>query len=417
MASMTSAEAAQTAKASPQRSAAAPKAGATHLVAIGFGFASLLGALLIVGVVPRMRDNRALAEAAIVVKQSVPTVAVTRPQRAGATSLSLPGSVQAFQETEIYARTNGYLDRPLVDIGDTVQAGDLLGRISAPEVDQQLNQARAQLLQAQANLQQAQASLDKAQRDWDRARSLGPSDALSQTQYDTYQSAYEVAKAGVAAARAALVAGQANVEQLRELQAFQKVTAPFAGVITDRHVDAGALINAGSASSAASLFKLSQIDVLRVFVNVPQSSVAAIRVGQEATIEVREFPDRPFKGEVARTTHSLDAASRTLSTEVDVPNADLALLPGMYVQVRFDVTPPGIRWRVPASTVTLGPAGTQVAVVTPENTVRYQNVAIAKDLGSEIEVTSGLSGQETLVRTPSAALPEGTKVQIATDRS
>jgi RND family efflux transporter MFP subunit len=155
------------------------------------------------------------------------------------------------------------------------------------------------------------------------------------------------------------------------------------------------------------------LDVLRVYTNVPQPNVASIHVGQDAVIVAREFPNRQFKGKVARTANSLDPATRTLLTEVDVPNPDLALLPGMYVQVRFDVTASGIRWRIPASALVFGPQGTQVGIVTAENTVHYQNVVVERDLGSAIEISSGLRGDETLVRTPSAALPEGTRIQVA----
>lgn len=403
-------------RASKRRQAAAPKARSHHLVIAGGAIAALLAALLCMGALPRIEQRKALLEAASAVKTSLPVVAVARPQLAGAASITLPGSVQAFEDTVIYARTNGYLEKRLVDIGDAVKAGDLLAQISTPEADQQLNQAKAQLAQAYANLEQTKAKLNQAQRDWDRAQKLGPSDALSQTGYDAYQSGYETAKASVDAAEAAIASSKANVQQLTDIQGFQKVTAPFDGVITQRHVDVGALISAGSSSSAASLFRLSQLDVLRVFASVPQSSVPSIHVSQEATITVREHPDRKFKGKVARTASSLDPATRTLLTEVDVPNPDLALLPGMYVQVDFDVKAPGNQWRIPAGTMVFGSQGTRVAVITPENTVHYQDVTVARDFGSEIMIASGLEGNETLVRTPSAALVEGTKVQIATNR-
>lgn len=400
----------------PRRHVHAPKARSHHMAIIAMAFLALLGTLFWLGVVPRMRNRKALLHAAEIARTSVPTVAVTHPAQAGPVNLLLPGNAQAFQETTIYARTSGYLDKCLVDIGDKVQAGDLLAQISTPEVDQQLDQAKAQLAQAQANRDQMRAKLDQAKAEWERAQTLKQSNALADIEYIDYKSAYETAQAALEAAEAAIGSSQANVRQLADLQSYKRVVAPFSGVITQRSVDVGALISAGSSTSTTSLLRISQEDVLRIYANVPQASVPSIHVGQEAAVLVREYPDRRFKGKVARTANSLDQATRTLLVEVDVPNPDLALLPGMYVQVSFQVKPSAALWRVPASCLWLGPQGTQVALITGQNTIHYQTVTIARDLGNEIEVASGLNGDETLVRTPSAVLAEGAKVEVATNR-
>src|SRR6516165_2509780 len=275
--------------------------------------------LLVIGGVAamlmRMRDSHVLADETA--HNSIPTVAVVHPLAEKPNEeLVLPGSLQAYVESPIYARTNGYLLRWYKDIGSRVTKGELLADIDTPEVDQEL-------LQARANRQQTVAQMDLAKINADRYVGLRKTDSVSQQEADQQTSGYEQAKANLDAA-------DANVRRLEQLESFKRVYAPFTGVLTKRTVDPGTLINAGSAGTGKELFDIARVDPLRVYISVPQNYAPAIKVGMEATVTLQEHPGQTFHGTVVRTAEAIDPSTRTLLTEVDVPNRDEQLLPGSY---------------------------------------------------------------------------------------
>ncbi len=322
-------------------------------------------------------------------------VSVVHPQRSSVVQdLNLPGNVQAFVETPIYARTNGYLQKWYVDIGGKVKAGDLLASIDTPEIDQELAQAEAAELQAQANLDLAKTTADR----W---HNLLKSDGVSQQEVDQNDAALK-------ARQADLNAASANVHRLRDTQSFQKVTAPFTGIITARNVDIGALISNGTSQA---LFRLAQIDVLRVYVSVPESSSQDIRPGIEADLTVAEIPGRVFKGQVIRSAGAIDPASKTLLTEVDVPNPKGELLPGAYAQVLFHLktgTPP---LTIPSNTLIFRTSATQVAVAV-NGMARLRNITLGRDLGNTLEVISGLDPGDAVILNPPDSLSDGAAVSV-----
>lgn len=383
-----------------------------------------------------------------------PSVQTVTPKRSAVSNeVVFPGNVQAVQEGAVYARTNGYVRRRLVDIGDRVTAGQLLAEIESPEVDQELLQGRANLLRAraalgqvrataqqvQANLQQVQANLQQSRANMELARTtlqrwkqLAQDQVVPQQQVDEKHAAFEASQASVNASQASINAVQANVQaaqanvsaqeaevsaqeanvrRLETVQSFQKVTAPFAGVITVRNVEVGGLITAGSGTTSRELFRVAQTETLRVYVNVPQAYATSIQPGQTAQVLVRELPQKTFAGKVARTTGSMDAASRTLPMEIHVDNQEHALLPGMYAQVKFSVSRATIPILVPANALIIRADGPQVAMVQSDQTVHYQKVKVERDYGTEVEVTSGLRGDEALIMNPTNDLVEGATVR------
>jgi RND family efflux transporter MFP subunit len=424
------------------------------------GWSVLIGvavavALVVVGVVPRVRDRAERVAAATAPDAGLPSVSVVTPRRAeGPSELTLPSNIQAIEETAIYARTNGYVRDRYVDIGDHVAAGRVLAQIDTPELDQELSQARAALAQtrsglaqaeagvsqAKANLQQARASLEQSKANEgfaaatsDRFNRLEQAELIAHQDADEKRTALAAARAttaaglanveamqanvtvleaSVSAARANVAANEANVQRLLALQSFQRVEAPFAGIITVRGIDRGALIAAGSGNGASPLFRIARIDHLRIFVNVPQTYVRSIAPGRPATVLVPEFPRRTFTGTIVSTAGALDATSRTLLTEVRLRNDDRALMPGMYAQVKFSVPPSDDVWIVPATVLVTRGAGSQVVAVGADATVRYLAVQVGRDLGQSVEVVSGLTGQERLVVSPPDGLKDGVRVAL-----
>jgi RND family efflux transporter MFP subunit len=275
-----------------------------------FGTFVALAALFLVGMLPRWRSSAALETS---VRDQRRTVSVVSPQRPDeAANLVLPGSTQAIQETAIYPRTNGYVHQWFVDIGGRVEGGQLLAEIETPEVDQELNQARAAAEQASANADLARATLTRWQE-------LLAKKVVSSQEFDEKKAAAEARHADLSAA-------QANVQRLEKLQGFQKVMSPFSGIVTARGVDNGALVSAGSNGQSAPLFRVAQTDTLRIYVTVPQTQARTIVAGQSATVSVREIPDKTFDAKVIRTSGALDPASRTLLTELQVPNPIAGLI-------------------------------------------------------------------------------------------
>jgi RND family efflux transporter MFP subunit len=378
---------------------------------IGLFVVALLAGLFVMGTLPRLRQSEALAAESSAAASARPRVTVAVARRAvPQSSRTLPGNAQAFQQASLYARTNGYVKRWLVDIGDQVKAGDLLAEIAAPDVDAQLEQARANLLLSKANLVKARADETYAQSEEARNQVLIRTQAVSQSAYDSQVATTRSATAQVDASAASIKVNEANVQKLAVLQSFQKLTAPFAGVITARNLDTGNLVVADNATGRE-LYHVAQIDPLRVFVDVPQVFATDVKVGQEAVVFRREEPGKRFTGKVARTANALDPATRTLRTEVDVPNPDGALLPGMYLQVTFTLKREMAPVLVPTAALVIRTAGPKVAVLDAQQKVSYRDVQLGRDYGAEVEVTAGLRDGETVVLHPGDDLPEGTTVQ------
>ena len=307
----------------------------------------------------------------------------------------LPGNIQAYLETPIYARTNGYLKKWYFDIGAHVKEGQLLAEIETPEIDQELRQSEAAELQAQANLDLAKSTADR----WVE---LLKSDGVSQQEVDQNVSAYKARQADLQAAKA-------NVDRLKDLQSFKKVTAPFSGIVTTRSVDVGALIQNGN---SAQLFRMAQTNVLRIYVSVPQAYSRSMVAGVPADLEIPEFPHRTFPGKVVRTAGAIDPASRTLLTEVQVPNPTGELLPGSYATVNFHlklVEPPLV---IPANSLIFRAQGTQVAVVTQKGTVHLKSVTLGRDLGTSMEVLSGIDSDDSIILNPPDSIGEGDVVNV-----
>jgi RND family efflux transporter MFP subunit len=330
-----------------------------------------------------------------------------------------------MQEAAIYARADGYLRKLYVDIGDKVRAGQVLADIETPELDQQLRQARASvdqskaaLKQAQAAVSQARANLELAKVTLDRWKQLVTAGVMArqdgdekQATYDARQADLEAALANVVAAGSNISANEANVQRLAELQAFGQVTAPFDGIITVRNTAAGTLISAGTSSPNRELLREAQIDLLRIFISVPQTNAAAIRLEMAADVRVQELPNRVFHGAVARTASALEEASRTLRTEVHVQNPDHTLLPGMYGQVRFSIARSNATPLIPGETLVIRSTGTHVALVGPDGKVHFQKIEVGRDYGHEIEVLSGLVAGQTVIVNPTDDIREGVVVQ------
>ncbi len=365
----------------------------------------LVGAVLLVLItaavvifLTRQTEANALAKETEAV--SIPTVAVVQPLSESTTDeLVLPGNLQAYEESPIFARTNGYLVRWYRDIGSKVKQGELLATIDTPEVDQELSQARASREQIKAQLELAKISADR----W---ANLRKSDSVSQQEADQQASGYQQAQANLAAA-------EANVRRLEQLESFKNVDAPFSGVLTRRNVDPGALINAGAQTAGKELFDIARVDPLRVFVNVPQAYAPSIKVGLKAAITLQEFPGQKFVGTVTRTADAIDTATRTLLTEVDVPNPDGKLLPGSFGQVHFAIGTTIPRLTVPVNTMLFRAEGPRVAVVDKDGKVHLHPINIGRDFGATLEILGGLDPNDRVIINPADSLEEGQQVRVA----
>ena len=392
----------------PRPSRPDPRSGLLPAAVLSVVAAASLYGLYAAGMIPRREHRAALDTETASIIAARPRVNVAVPfHRDKPADLTLPGDIRPFQTTELFARTDGYLKRYLVDIGDTVEAGALLAEIDTPELDQELKQADATLLQSKANRDLALSRLDLARTTLRRSQTLNSRGVETQQLLDENSAQYRVAEATVSAALADITAKEASVNRLAELQKFQRIFAPYRGVITARNIDAGDLINTGATRP---LFRISQTDQLKVYVNVPQANVAAIKTGQVADVLVRERATRPFLGKVSRTAGAIEAASRTLLTEVLLPNPDGDLYAGMYVKVRF-AEAGGRPLLVPATTLVINTRGTNVALVRPDDSLHYQPVQLGRDYGQDVEILQGLEGNERLVMNPTESLVEGVKVE------
>jgi RND family efflux transporter MFP subunit len=396
----------------------------------------ILGAAVIIvvaffaGYIPLQKRETLINTQAQEQEQALPRVEVIDVGRAsGISDLQLPGNIEAVTEAPILARADGYIKRRLVDIGDRVQAGQTVAEIEAPELDQQLLQAKASLQQTEAGLDQALANETQGKANLELARvtaqrwgALVAQGVVSKQDNDQYQAQYQAQLAGVQSLekavtvqRANIAAAEANVARLDQMQGYRVVKAPFAGVITLRNVDVGALVTTGNTM----LYRIAQTDRLRTYINVPQSNASSIRAGQPARLSVTNLPGRTFMGTVARTSDSLDPTSRTLLVEVQVPNGDGALLPGMYAQVDFSSSRPDAPLTVPGDSLIVRADGTLVAVVRPDSTIHLQKIQVGRDYGDHLEVLSGLQPGDRILAKPGDIAREGVKVEAvdATDKA
>jgi len=330
---------------------------------------------------------------------SIPTVAVIHPSvEAGDENLVLPGTLQAYVESPIYARTNGYLRKWYHDIGSRVNKGELLADIDTPEVDQQLGQARADLNTAKANCQLSDITAA-------RYTELLKTDGVSKQEVDN-------AMGDQAAKRAIVQSAEANVRRLEELESFKHIYAPFSGVLTQRSIDTGTLINAGNGGTTQQLFYLAQTDPIRVYVNVPEPYAPSIHAGIGAYLELTQYPGEKFRGKVVRTSNAIDLSTRTLLTEVDVPNASGLLLPGGYAQVHLEVTVKGDRLQVPVNSLLFRSEGLRAVVVDSNHKARLQTLTIGRDYGVALEVLNGLKAGDWIVLNPPDSLNDGQEVHV-----
>jgi RND family efflux transporter MFP subunit len=349
------------------------------------------------GIAARSADERQLTQATHA--SSELTVSVTHPIVTGeAGEIALPGNTQAFNDTPIYARTNGYLKEWRTDIGTQVTKGQLLGEIDTPEVDRELSQAEADLATARAN-----ESLSNSTNV--RWKGLLATESVSKQDADE--------KAGDAAAKhAAADSAAANVARLRDLASFKRVVAPFDGVITARNTDIGALINAGQ-STGAELFRIADMHKLRIFVQVPEAYAAATRPGLEADLRFAEQPSRTFTARTVRTSNALDPTLRTLQVELELDNANRDVFPGAYAEVHFKLPASAQSLRLPANTVLFRAAGLQVATIDGQKRVKLKSIVQGRDFGSTIEILSGVEADEVVIVNPPDSLTDGVAVRIA----
>jgi multidrug efflux pump subunit AcrA (membrane-fusion protein) len=380
---------------------------------------AVFAVFLVLGIVYRLHHDRALASAADQVASTPPQVYVVHPNASAALVWSLPGSTQAIQDSIIYARVSGYLSKRYVDIGQAVKSGQLLAEIQSPELDQQLSQAQANLQQAYKQLDFQKANLELARTTMQRYQGADQEGAVAKEAVDQSVAGYATAQASVAAAQATVDSNAANVRQYEAMTGFERVVAPFDGIITQRNVDVGALITAGSptnnisvaptsvSGAATGLFEVSQIDTLRVFVSVPQVYAGNIKPGMAAEVTIRGALMMPVAATVARTASALDPGTRTLLAEVDIPNSSRGMLPGEFVYVAFKLAPTGQRWNLPATALIFNTDGTQVMVVEPGGKLRLQKVIVGRDFGDTIDIQAGLNGGEIVVEQPDVSLQDG----------
>lgn len=449
----------------------------THPTRNQSGFARLLGIsgvifslALPIGVVPRIFQNQELSENQKKIVDETPIVSVMKVRRAPATTnLSLPGSIEAITESEIFARTNGYVQQRFADIGDRVKTGQLLAKLQTPEVEESEKEAQAQVLTTIAGKAQSEAEKERAQADLQRAISqvsqakaniveaesdekfalttykrwkfLGDDGAVSWQDVDEKENKYKTASAvkqaaldklkaaesDVVAANAKLkaefasvnlnaanvLASRARASRSSLERSFQNVVSPFDGIVTQRNVDQGNLVTAGSENSKASLYKVARVDVVKVYIDIPQYAAVGVRSGQPVKVQLKEFPTRIFQGKITRTSVALDANARTLRTEVQINNSDMALAPGMYADVNIDVPNTANSYLIPANSLVSTGDGQKVALISEDKKIHFKSVVLGHDFGADIEVLAGLKNGESVVVNPRDTLKEGTRVAIA----
>lgn len=369
-----------------------------------------IGAVFLFGYLPRRQQSAALARDAKQAGTSTLNVEVVQPKRVESDKpISLPASLQPLAETVIYPRANGYVQSFAVDIGGQVKEGQLLAQIETPELDSQLDQARAALQKAQASFGQAQAQRNYAKTSLTRFQRLQPSGVTSQQELDQRAAESQVSEANVVAANANIEVARADVRRLTQLKAFAKITAPFAGTIVQRTVERGALLTAGNSTP---LFRLAQTDPLRAFVQIPQDLAVGAKVGAAAQVSVREYPGRVFEAKISRVAGALDSATRTMTTEIWLPNPKQELLPGMYAQASLALAGTHVIYELPATTLYADARGLRVAVIDAQNRVHFKPIVLERDAGPTIEIASGLDGSERVLKLANASLEEDSTVRV-----
>ena len=343
---------------------------------------------------------------------TAPSVVVIPAEAAPATlSLALPGETAAWYESTIYARVSGYVGKWFVDIGDSVKKGQVLATIDTPDLDAELAGAQAKLKAADADVKVRQAQAEFARSTYERWRD-SPKGVVSDQEREAKKADYASGVALENAAKAQVNADQGEVDRLMALTQFKQVTAPYDGVIIERRIDIGNLVTAGSTSSTTLLYRMSQNNPMRIFVDVPQRAAADISVGLAVTFTANDMPNRVFHGTVARTAQSINPQARTLRVEVDLPNPDNALVPGMYIDANFELKARGTV-EVPPAAISFRAKGPQVAIVGPDDKIRFHDVAIARDDGNVVEIGSGLAPGDKVVLNINNQIAEGTKVNVS----
>lgn len=423
-----SASASDLGHAEPEVAIDLPPVSRTAIVVIVVVIVALFAGLFVIGFVPHRKEMVQADEDAKELAGSKPVVNVALPRPLSKDpELLLPGDVRAMQATALYPRTDGYVAELLVDIGDRVkgpqpakdgqpaQPGQPLARISAPEVDAELEQAKASLEQAKVVVGRANNEFNFNQATYERYQGLAKTGGVTQQQLDERRSAFNIANSNLKAANANVLAAEASVKRYTQLQSFQTIYAPFDGVITARNFDVGTRVSESDTGAGRELFQVQQTDTLRVFVNVPQSYVTSINRDEEAELTVRTQGGPPIrvKGKIARTAESLDPETRTLRAELHMPNADGRLLPGMFGDVRFKLTRERQPMVIPTSALVFGADGLRVAVIDAQNKAQLRKVTLGRDFGVEAEVAEGVAAGERVVTNPGDRLVDGVEVQVS----
>lgn len=397
------------------------------LIVFFAALALVVAASIAGGILPRLSRQKVMLAASEKSAAQRPVVIASAAHLAlSKDGIDLPGNLQALIESPLFARANGFMKTRLVDIGDRVKAGQLMAEIETPELDQQIAQSRAALAQSEAAIKELQADIELSHANlnlatvtldrWDHLATKG---AVSKQEHDEKRADFDVKKAQADRAEASLAtaqqtvrASEADLNRLQEMKGFARVTAPFDGIVTERLIDIGTLINSGNDGSGKEMFRVARLTPLRIFVNVPQTYVQQIHPGQRAQLHVQELPNQAFPAAVERIANSLDASSRSMLVILQTPNAAGTLYPGMYVEVHFAAGQAKPLLRVPGDTVMLTKNGPRVAVVGPDRIVHFRPVTLGEDLGSEIEILSGLHAGDLVISNPADAVQEGAQVDV-----
>ncbi len=396
---------------------------ATAIWAIFLTAMVLVAIAFFAGYIPLEKRRAVVLGEAKEEQEALPRVVVIKVGRSTRQSgLQLPGNIQPITEAPVLARADGYVEKRLVDIGDRVKTGQTLAVIDAPELTDQVSQAKATVQQAQAALQQATANVQQGKTDMELARVMArrsaqlvakgavskQDDDQSQAQYNSKLAALESLEKAIDVQRANIIAAQSNLGRLQKMESYCVVQAPFDGVITQRNVDVGALVNSGSTL----LYRIAQVGTLRTYINVPQAYADSIKTGQPAVLTVSNLPGQEFQGQVARTANALDPSSRTLLVEVHVPNPANVLLPGMYSQVELRSVRADPPLLVPSDAMIVRADGAQIAVVGPDHILHLHKIEVGRDYGDRVEVLNGLREGDTIVSNPGDSVREGLKVDV-----
>jgi RND family efflux transporter MFP subunit len=388
----------------------AARPSSTRVIALLAGGVAVVVAAFVVGYLPRHKHKTELVTETKEETGANLKVQVFAPKaKSSDRAMLLPGSVQPLEEAVIYPRANGYIKSWKVDIGDNVKEGQLLAEIDTPEIDQQYAQAKAQLAQSEAALVQAKANKGYSQTTLQRLNTLAPKGVTSQQELEKAQAQSVVDDSSVEVAVANVEAQKANMGRISQTLGFSRVTAPFAGTINTRNIERGTLV-----SGTTPLFKLSQTDIVRVFIQMPQDVAPSVKIDAPAQVTVREFAGRTFDGKVARTAAALDNTSRTMQTEIRVPNEKHELLAGMYAQISVTLPSPHRVWELPATAVVTDAGGTRVAIV-ENGKIRMAKVSIERDNGATMDISSGIQDSDKLVKLATSELFDGRPVDTVPD--